>query len=147
MEVRCKAFQELNVQELYDLLQLRSEIFVIEQKCIYQDMDGIDQKCHHLLIYDGSTLVAYARLIPAQLTFKEHSIGRILTRSHGKGLGSILMNGALKQMIQLFGNHPIRIGAQTYAIDFYKRFGFSPSGNVYDEDGIEHIEMIRHSIP
>jgi len=146
MNISCKAFQELTVQELYDILQLRSEVFVIEQKCVYQDMDGIDQKCHHLLLYKENSLEAYARLIPKGLTFKEPSIGRIITRTHGQGLGAILMKEALEAMVQLFGNSPIRIGAQTYAIEFYKKFGFIPEGEVYDEDGIEHIEMVIRSI-
>jgi len=129
---------------MYDLLQLRSEVFVIEQKCLYQDMDGIDKKCYHLLIYDKDVLEAYARLIPENITFKEHSIGRIATRNHGRGMGTILMQEALKQMQILFGEAPIRIGAQTYALNFYKKFKFIPSGSVYHEDGIEHIEMIRN---
>ena len=147
MDIRCKAFDDLSVRELYDLLQLRAEIFVIEPNCIYQDMDGIDQKCYHLLIYQGSSLEAYARLIPEKLTFEEHSIGRIITKNHGKGYGSVLMKETLKNMFKLFGNLPIRIGAQTYAIEFYKKFGFIPDGDVYDEDGIEHIEMLMCPIP
>jgi len=147
MNIRCKAFHELTVHELYDLLQLRSEVFVIEQNCIYQDMDGIDQKCHHLLVYKEDSLEAYARLIPNGLTFKENSIGRIITRNHGRGFGSILMKETLKKMRMLFDNCPIRIGAQTYAIEFYKKFGFIPEGEVYEEDGIEHIEMVIYSIP
>lgn len=142
MEIKCKEFNTLTVEELYDLLQLRSEIFVVEQDCPYQDLDGIDKRCHHLLIYKESILQAYARLIPEGLTFNEHSIGRVVTKNHGLGFGSTLMNEAIQSMYRIFGPIPIRIGAQTYATNFYTKFGFLPDGEVYDEDGIEHIEMI-----
>ena len=144
MNISCKAFDELTTKELYDLLQLRSEIFVVEQQCVYQDIDGIDFQCHHLLIYDqDDTLQAYARLIPEGLTFAESSIGRILSREHGQGLGKVLMKIALMEMRNLFGETPIRIGAQTQALSFYHNFGFVEDGDVYDDDGIEHIEMLK----
>ncbi|WP_118194866.1 GNAT family N-acetyltransferase [Albibacterium indicum] len=144
MNIICKAFEELTNKELYDLLQLRSEIFVVEQACTYQDLDGVDFQCHHLLIYDQrDKLQAYARLIPAGLTFFENSIGRIVTREHGKGLGRILMKIALVEMNNLFGEQPIRIGAQTYALKFYQNFGFKTDSDTYHEDGIEHVEMLR----
>lgn len=147
MDIHCKAFDELTGYELYDILQLRSEVFVVEQQCIYMDMDGVDKQCHHLMIYDHEErLQAYARLIPAGLTFQEHSIGRIVTREHGQGVGKILMKIALVEMNNLFGDTPIRIGAQTQALNFYRAFGFSEDGDVYDEDGIEHIEMIRTKV-
>src|SRR5690606_5276676 len=145
----CKSFENLHVNQLYDLLQLRTEVFVLEQQCLYQDMDGLDRECHHLLIYESSDtahqLVAYARLIPAGKSFSECSIGRILTKTHGLGLGKRLMQEALQWVNQLYGDADIRIGAQTYAIPFYEKFGFVSQGDTYDEDGIEHIEMIRRS--
>lgn len=145
MNIFCKAFDELTTYELYDILKLRAEIFVVEQQSIYLDTDGVDFQCHHLLIYDyDEKLQGYARLIPAGITFSEHSIGRIVTRKHGQGLGKILMKIALVEMTNLFGNTPIRIGAQTQALNFYRNFGFIPDGKTYDEDGIEHIEMIRN---
>src|SRR5690606_12969557 len=148
----CKRFEDLSVHELYDLLQLRSEVFVLEQQCLYQDMDGLDRECYHLLIYqddpDGKAeLIAYARLIPAGTSFPESSIGRIISKTHGMGHGKILMQEALQWMNKVFGATDIRIGAQTYAIPFYEKFGFVVEGNTYDEDGIEHIEMLRRSIP
>jgi ElaA protein len=148
----CKSFEELSVHELYDLLQLRSEVFVLEQQCLYQDMDGLDRQCHHLLIYQedaegNARLIAYARLIAAGESFPECSIGRILTRTHGLGHGQLLMNEAMHIMHGLFGPADIRIGAQTYAIPFYEKFGFVAEGETYDEDGIEHIEMLRRSTP
>lgn len=148
----CKSFEDLSVNELYDLLQLRSEVFVLEQQCLYQDMDGLDRECHHLLIYQGGSgtekpMIAYSRLIPAGKSFPECSIGRIVTRTHGSGYGKLLMQEALQWMHQLFGATDIRIGAQTYAIPFYEKFGFVAEGDTYDEDGIEHIEMLRRSTP
>src|SRR5690606_14048637 len=120
----CKRFEELSVHELYDLLQLRSEVFVLEQQCLYQDMDGLDPQSHHLLIYQedaagDARLSAYARLIAAGKSFPECSIGRILTRTHGLGHGQLLMDEALHFMQRLFGRADIRIGAQTYATPFY----------------------------
>lgn len=144
MNISCKPFDELTNRELYDLLQLRSEIFVVEQQCAYQDIDGIDLHSHHLLIYDqNDDLQAYARLIPSGLSFLENSIGRIVTKQHGQGLGKVLMKIAILEMKNLYGERPIRIGAQTSARPFYHRFGFIDDGDIYDEDGIEHIEMIR----
>lgn len=144
MNITCKSFEDLSNKELYDLLQLRCEIFIVEQECAYRDLDGIDFQCHHLLIYDQEDILqAYARLIPAGLTFLENSIGRIVSREHGKGLGKVLMTIALVEMKNLFGDRPIRIGAQTRALKFYHRFGFKEDGDIYDEDGIEHIEMLR----
>ena len=145
MEIRCKEFSTLTIDELYDLLQLRSEIFVVEQNCPYQDLDGIDKFAHHVLIYKELILQAYARLIPSGYIFNEHCISRVITKNHGLGHGSILMNEAILSMRRTYGQVPIRISAQTYAIDFYRKFGFIPEGDVYLEDGIEHIEMINKS--
>lgn len=139
-----KAFEDLSVFELYAILQLRSEIFVLEQKCLYQDMDDLDSKAWHFMIFDQkNTLIAYARIFPKGVTFSEVSIGRIITKEHEKGLGNILMNAVIAETLSMFGEVSIRIGAQCYAIAFYEKFGFKADGNGYDEDGIPHIEMVR----
>lgn len=144
LKFSSKAFNELSVFELYVILQLRSEIFVLEQKCLYQDMDGLDSQAQHIMIFEeDNTLVAYARIFPKGVTYPEVAIGRILTKEHGKGLGIILMEKALTETLHLFGEVPIRIGAQCYALPFYEKFGFKEEGEVYDEDGIPHIEMVR----
>jgi ElaA protein len=140
-----KSFPELNVNELYALLRLRAEVFVVEQNCIFLDQDNKDQQCHHLLLYAEGKLAAYSRLVPAGLSYTEISIGRVITlpEFRGIGLGRKLMELAIQGCKDLFGSADIRIGAQTYALPFYSSLGFLPEGEVYDEDGIEHIEMIR----
>jgi ElaA protein len=140
-----KAFQELTVDELYALLKLRSEVFVVEQNCVFLDQDDKDQKCHHLLLYSGDELVGYSRLVPAGLSYPEMAIGRVITSAsaRGKGYGRVLMELSIDYCQKLFGVGDIRLGAQTYALGFYASLGFVANGEVYDEDGIEHIEMVR----
>jgi len=141
----CKSFNSLTVHELYDALQLRSDVFVVEQNCVFLDPDGKDQQCHHLLFYKENALVAYARLVPPGLAYTEMSIGRIITSAtvRGTGAGRELVNSAIQECYSLFGEGPIKIGAQLYAKGFYESFGFVQSGEVYDEDGIDHIHMIK----
>jgi ElaA protein len=140
-----KAFQELTVDELYALLKLRSEVFVVEQNCVFLDQDDKDQKCHHLLLYSGDELVGYSRLVPAGLSYQEMAIGRVITSAsaRGKGYGRVLMELSIDYCHKLFGVGDIRLGAQTYALGFYASLGFIADGDRYDEDGIEHIEMVR----
>lgn len=142
---RVKAFQELTVDELYEVLKLRSEVFVVEQNCVFQDMDDKDQQCYHLMVYQEGKFVGYSRLVPAGLSYIEISIGRVITSAsvRGTGLGKRLMELAIHYCRQLLGSGPIRIGAQTYALGFYASLGFVAEGEPYDEDGIEHIEMVR----
>lgn len=140
-----KTFLELTNQELYDLLALRVEVFVVEQNCPYQDVDGKDQKAHHLLGYIGDELAAYSRITFPGVRFPEVSIGRIVTarKYRGKGLGKQLTDEALKRIEAGYGPVPVRISAQSYLISFYRSFGFVPEGEEYLEDGILHKEMIR----
>ena len=140
-----KPFNQLTPFEVYDMLRLRNEVFVVEQNCVFQDADNKDQDCFHLLLYQQKKLVAYARLVPAGVTFSEISIGRIVTSPavRGTGVGKILMQHAIEQTYKLLGKAPIRIGAQLYAIGFYESFGFEAAGSIYDEDGIDHIEMVK----
>lgn len=143
----CKPFNQLSPGQLYDLLRLRSEVFVVEQQCVFLDMDNKDQQCHHLLLYQDGSLAAVARLLPAGLYYQEMSIGRIVTSpaARGTGLGKELVAAAIEACYGLFGPGPIKIGAQLYATGFYERFGFVPVGEVYDEDGIDHIHMLKTS--
>jgi ElaA protein len=138
-------FKELSSKELYSIMRLRNEVFIVEQNCVYQDADNKDIFCHHLSLCDNKELVGYARLLPPGLSYKEMSIGRVVTSPsvRGTGAGKILMQLAIDHCQKLFGNDPVRIGAQTYAQAFYNALGFIEEGNIYDEDGIEHIEMIR----
>lgn len=142
---RCLPFASLPPQALYDLLCLRTEVFVIEQNCVFQDMDGADPACHHLLGERNGALQAYARLVPAGLKFAEASIGRVVSdpATRGTGMGHALMREAVAQLQALWGAQPIRIGAQAHLQDFYRQHGFEPAGPIYIEDGIDHIEMLR----
>lgn len=140
----CK-FDELSPRELYALLQLRTEVFVIEQQCIFQDMDGKDQHCHHLLGWAGDRLAASSRLVPTGISYIYPSIGRVVTSPAFRriGLGRVLMKKSIEETEKLFGQQPIRIGAQRYLQSFYNSLGFEQSGEMYLEDGIEHIEMTK----
>jgi ElaA protein len=144
LRVVCKFFDQLTPAELYDLLRLRSEVFVVEQNCVFLDMDNKDQQCHHVLIYD-KILVAVSRLVPPGLSYREMSIGRVVNHSsaRGTGIGKLLMKESLRHLSNIYGPAPVQIGAQFYLKRFYESFGFRQYGDVYDEDGIDHIHMIR----
>ncbi|MGD1317826.1 GNAT family N-acetyltransferase [Chryseobacterium sp. 2R14A] len=140
-----KAFHELSGLELYEILRLRSEVFVVEQNCVYQDMDNKDQDSYHLICYRNNSIAAYARIIPAGISYNEVSIGRVVTakNARGLGLGKDLMTEAVKICAELFADTQIRIGAQLYLLKFYNSLGFVEQGEPYDEDGISHIEMVK----
>ena len=140
----CKPFQQLSPQELYAFLRLRSDIFVVEQNCVFLEMDNKDQESWHLGCWMGSELVACTRLMPPGLGFDEASIGRVVNAQsvRGKGIGRELMLHSIYTLYNLWGPQTIRIGAQLYLKKFYASLGFESSGDIYLEDGIEHIEMI-----
>ena len=139
------AFDRLPLRTLYEVLQLRSEVFVVEQACVFQDLDGTDDQAMHLLGSANGQLVAYARCFPAGVKYAEASIGRVVTRSSARasGMGHLLMQRAIDAIHSHWGSPPIRIGAQARLEKFYNRHGFAKAGPVYDEDGIDHIEMVR----
>ena len=139
-----KSFYELTTLELYTILKLRSEVFVIEQNCIYQDIDTKDLKSFHLMAFDGDMLAAYTRILPPGISFEEASIGRVLTASshRGKGIGIMLMEKSIAACSTTFGVESIKIGAQLYLKKFYESFGFAQTSDAYLEDGIEHIDML-----
>jgi ElaA protein len=138
-------FDALSLHELYNLLQLRTEVFVMEQACAFQDMDGTDAQAMHLLGLQGQQVVAYARCFPAGVKFAEASIGRVITRSNvrGTGLGHVLMDKAIESVGTVWGAQAIRIGAQARLKNFYSGHGFVDLGLPYLEDGIDHLEMLR----
>jgi len=142
---RLMAFDDLRVSELYAALSLRSEVFVVEQQCIFQDMDGADPKAMHLLGVQQGELQAYARCFEAGVKFPEASFGRVLTRqsARGKGLGHVLIEQAISAINQVWGPQAIRVGAQMQLTDFYAKHGFVATGTHYLEDGIAHLEMLR----
>ena len=145
IEWRLRSFSALSPHELYALLRLRSEVFVVEQACIFLDMDNMDQDCWHLMGWQGTALLAATRLVPPGVAYEYASIGRVVTApaARGTGLGRELMLESIKYTEELFGRQPIRIGAQRYLKAFYESFGFAQSGEMYLEDGIPHIEMTR----
>lgn len=145
---KIKAFDELNVHELYKIFQLRLEVFAVEQNAPYQDADGKDLKSYHITGYnENAELIAYARIIPAGIAYQEASIGRVVTspKARGTGAGRELFKNALQFTLQTFGNVPIRISAQSYLIKFYSDFGFKAYGEEYLEDSLPHTGMLREA--
>lgn len=145
MNWTLKKFKDLTVDELYALLRLRTEVFVVEQNCVFQDMDNKDQHCHHLMGWKENELVAYTRLVPEGVSYPGYpSIGRVVTSpaARGGGIGRLLMKKSIEETRHLFGNGPIKVGAQLYLLAFYTSLGFEKTSDIYMEDGIEHIEMI-----
>lgn len=145
MKWLLKKFKELTVEELYAILQLRSQVFVVEQNCVYQDPDDKDQHAWHLMGIEESTLIAYTRLLPPGISYEDPSIGRVVTLPlrRRSGLGRELMKASIRECERLFGNTSITIGAQSHLIHFYESLGFSMAGDQYLEDGIPHIRMTR----
>ena len=137
-----KSFKELTVDELYELLRVRSEVFVVEQDCIYQDMDNDDQKSIHLWLTVADKVVALARVCPAGTHMKGISIGRVITTERGKGYGKQIMLHAIDAAKEHFGAKHIDIEAQEYAKGFYESVGFKQSSDTFMLDGIPHIRMI-----
>jgi len=142
---KCKAFDTLTNFELYDIIHLRNEVFVVEQKCVFQDADNKDQQCFHLMGYIENQLTAYARLVPAGVSYNYVSIGRVVTSPlfRNAGAGKALMQQAIEYCNLLFNKQTIKIGAQLYLKKFYETFGFRQIGELYDEDGIDHIYMLK----
>lgn len=144
-QVTCIGFHEMNAADVYAMLRLRSEVFVVEQNCVFLDADNKDQECDHVLIRSGEKLVSCSRLVPPGLIYDEMSIGRVVTHPsvRGTGVGKLLMEKSLDFLYQKFGNGPVKIGAQYYLKTFYESFGFVRCGEIYDEDGIDHIHMLK----
>ncbi|MBQ5984801.1 MAG: GNAT family N-acetyltransferase [Bacteroidales bacterium] len=136
-----KLFRELTVDELYGLLRARSEVFVVEQECAYQDMDGDDQASVHLWLTEGDRILAICRVCPAGTHMDEVSIGRVVTTERGKGYGKRIMQEGIKVAKEYFGADRIDIEAQEYARGFYELTGFRQSSEPFILDGIPHIRM------
>ncbi|NRR91435.1 GNAT family N-acetyltransferase [Winogradskyella undariae] len=145
LNIEIKTFNELSTQELYAILQLRSEVFVVEQDCVYQDIDGKDQKALHILGYKDEKLVAYTRIFKAGYYFEETSIGRVLVRFNERKFkyGYTIMEASIAAIKTHYNETLIRISAQSYLRKFYNNLGFKEVGEEYLEDGIPHINMIK----
>lgn len=144
MKFKAKKFSSLSVDELYDLLRLRQEIFVVEQTCIYLDTDGVDKRCLHLLGLVKGKIVGYARIIPAGETYKTPSIGRVVIdeKHRGKKYAHLLMEEAIKLAKKEYKAKKITISAQVYLKEFYGSLGFKPVGDVYLDCDLPHLKMV-----
>ena len=146
IQFKCKRFQELALQELYDIMVLRQEVFVVEQNCPYLDADGNDQASHHLMGHLDGQLVAYVRILPKGISYETYpAIGRVITsqKIRGQGQGLVLMNKAIELTENLYPNEVIKLSAQSHLTHFYASVGFVSTGEEYLEDGIPHTAMIR----
>lgn len=148
MEVKhvIKSFQELNSMELYQILKLRNQVFIVEQNCVYQDIDNKDLESYHLMCIVNGDIAGYTRLIPPGVSYDDASIGRIVIGLSYRrlGLGRALVRKSIDGCGKFFTKSPIRISAQSYLCEFYTSLGFKKEGDLYEEDGILHIEMVRH---
>ncbi|WP_421433548.1 GNAT family N-acetyltransferase [Streptococcus suis] len=144
MQWEIKAFDQLSLQEVYSILTLRVDVFVVEQACPYPEVDGKDPNCLHLLGMDNGELVAYLRILPAGLSYDEVSIGRVVIKSshRGKGLGRPMMEQAIHFITNEWKESQIKIGAQAHLEKFYSSLGFEPVSEVYPEDDIPHLDML-----
>ena len=145
IEIKTKTFKELSTKELYDLLQLRSEVFVVEQDCVYQDVDGKDEKALHVLGYKNKKLVAYTRIFKPGYYFENASIGRVVVHKNERQYkyGYDIMKVSIDAVKAHYNETKIKISAQTYLKRFYNNLEFFEVGEEYLEDGIPHIEMIK----
>ena len=146
LEIKTKPFQDLTTQELYDLLQLRSEVFVVEQDCVYQDVDGKDQKALHVIGIKEGKIIAYTRLFNSGQYFDTPSIGRVVVKDIERkyGYGHDLIKASIQAIVDNYSESRITISAQTYLKKFYESHGFKKVGEEYLEDGIPHIKMISN---
>ena len=139
-----KSFTDLHRDEIYEILKFRQEIFVVEQKSWYLDVDGLDQVSLHLLVRNKENLIGYLRLTPPGKKYFEISIGRVSIQFEyrGEGLGNQLLTMGIEKGKEVYGSGSFRISAQEYLISYYKNHGFKAQGSPYDEDGIPHVEML-----
>ena len=146
LDIYVKTFNQLSLDELYYLLQLRSQVFVVEQDCVYQDIDGKDKKALHVIGKKDNTIIAYSRIFKPGDYFKEASIGRVVVAENFRHLkyGHQLMVASIKAVEASFSSKKIKISAQKYLENFYNNLGFITSGEPYLEDGIPHIAMIKN---
>ena len=138
-----KPFSELTPHELYAILQLRSEVFVVEQNCVFLDADNKDQLSFHVMGWQNDLLAGYTRLVPPGIAYEDPSIGRVVTspKVRQTGIGKLLMQYSIRTTYNVWGKTTITIGAQFYLRKFYMSLGFQQCSDIYLEDGIQHIKM------
>lgn len=144
MKLYIKVFEELTVQEMYRILKLRSEVFIVEQNCVYLDPDGADELAYHVYLEEDEEIIACCRILGKGVSFPEVSIGRVAVceAERGKGHSKRMMKAALEFAEVRLGETEIQIAAQAYLIGFYGGLGFVKTSDEYLEDGIPHINMI-----
>ena len=142
MELITKHFSELSPEELYDILKARVDVFVVEQKCPYPEIDGKDKDAYHIFLRDEHGIAAYLRVLKSGVSFPEPALGRILTTRRGEGLGAKIVSEGIHFAEEKLGAEKIRIEAQVYARGFYEKLGFRQCSEPFMDDGIEHIEML-----
>ncbi len=145
LKIEVKIFKDLDIDELYDLLQLRSEVFVVEQDCVYQDIDGKDKEALHILGFKNDKIVAYTRCFKPGYYFKEAAIGRVVVKDSERsfGYGHDIMKASQQAISEYYKTTNIKLSAQQYLINFYETHGYKTTGEGYLEDGIPHIAMVR----
>jgi len=145
MQIKVKVFDDLTTKELYDILQLRSEVFVVEQDCVYQDLDGKDANATHIIGLMNNNVVAYTRVFKPGDYFKTAAIGRVVVKAseRHRNFGKTIMKASINYLEDKFDKPTITLSAQTYLVRFYTELGFEPIGEKYLEDGIPHIRMKR----
>ena len=141
MNTVVKTFDELAKDELYEIMKLRVDVFVVEQQCVYPEIDGKDPGAIHVLVDDRGELVAYARVLPPGISFEEASIGRVIAKRRGAGLGRRVMEASIAAARKSFDTPGIRIEAQSYAKGFYEQLGFRQTSDEFLDEGIPHMEM------
>lgn len=144
MKCKLKEFTELTTAELYEILKLRAEVFVVEQNCPYQDLDDKDQSSYHLFLEDNGQIIAVLRILPENIAYKEMAIGRLIVKKsyRGKGISRKMMVRAMEFITEDLGKEKIRLSGQAYLNDFYQSLGFEKVSEMYFEDGIEHFEFL-----
>lgn len=142
MELVVKKYNELTLDELYEIIQARISVFVIEQNCPYQDLDDKDKNAYHVILKDNNVIKGYLRVLDKGVTFEEESLGRVITTERGKGYSIIILKEGIKVAKEKYGAKKIRISAQLYAKGVYEKVGFKQVSGEYLEDGIPHIQML-----
>lgn len=144
MNCQIKRFSELTTKELYEILKVRAEVFIVGQNCVFQDLDSKDEVSYHLFLEDNSEIAAYLRILPKGIAHPEAAIGRVLTKEayRKKGLSREIVQKAIDFITDTLEEKEIRISAQAYLQEFYKGFGFEAISDIYLYEGIEHIEML-----
>ena len=142
MQTYRKRFSELNAYDLYEILKLRFDVFVLEQTCLYPEIDNLDQEAIHVYIKDGEDIVAYLRVLDRGVESEDVAIGRVIAKNRRQGLGTLVLKEGIKAAKEFFDAHAIYLEAQTYAKEFYENLGFEQISDEFLLDGIAHIKMI-----